>query len=438
MAEACGTGNLVEDFFSFLGDPVGTIVDIIARLILRAAISIYGQIFTSVKTIPLANGQPSSQLQISDQIQWVVAYVAVGSIIYASIRMAIERKGQSGTTALKGIMRLILVAGGGSWVITRLAVVSDDYTAHLFANATLNVLSNSVCGGGAIESFLMLVLAFLLIIAAIVQLILLYVRLGVVILLLGTLPLAAVASMTDWGMSWWRKHIGWLVAWLLYKPAAALIMFSGVTMVNSGSQAPERFATGDAPIDFEVATSNANMRIAGIAVLLLSAVALPALLKLVMPATAALGSGGAGATGAIAGAAATGAMSIGAAGLSAAGQAAKPGGARGGPSGASLGSGGGGSGGGGSSGGGSGGGGSSGGGSSSGGGGSTGSGGGGGGGSGSGGGGGGAPKGMSPAGAALGPAVAAAGAAISVGKALGKVATSAVDGAGDGPSGNST
>lgn len=430
MAEACETGNLVEDFFSFLGDPVGTIVDIIARLILRAAISIYGQIFTSVKTIPLANGQASSQLQISDQIQWVVAYVAVGSIIYASIRMAIERKGQSGTTALKGIMRLILVAGGGSWVVTRLAIVSDDYTAHLFANATLKVLSNSVCGGGAIEAFLMLVLAFLLIIAAIVQLILLYVRLGVVILLLGTLPLAAVASMTDWGMSWWRKHIGWLIAWLMYKPAAALIMFAGVTMVNSGSNDRGSFAMQDAPIDFEKATSNANMRIAGIAVLLLSAVALPALLKLVMPATAALGTGGAGATTAVAGAAATGAMSIGAAGLSAAGQAAKPGGARGGPSGASsLGSGGGGSGSGGGGGGGSG----------SGGGGSSGSGGGsGGGGGGSGGGGGGAPKGASPASAAAGPAIAAAGAAIGVVSALGKVAGSAVDGAGEGPSGNST
>ncbi|HWS32541.1 MAG TPA: hypothetical protein VN408_07335 [Actinoplanes sp.] len=415
MAESCETGNILKDFFSFLGNPVGTIVDIIARLILRAAISIYGQIFTSVETVPGPNGGTSVQLQISDQLQWVVAYVAVGSITYASIRMAIERKAQSGTTALKGILRLILVAGGGSWIVTKLAIISDSYTAHLFANATLDVISGSVCSGGGIEPFLKLILAFLLIIAAIVQLILLYVRLGILILLLGTLPLAAVASMTDWGMSWWRKHLGWLIAWLLYKPAAALIMFAGVAMVESGQTSPKPIAGESAPIVFEAATSNANVRIAGIAVLLLSAVALPALLKLVMPATAALGTGGAGATTAVAGAAATGAMSIGAAGLSAAGQAAKPG-ARG-PSGASsLGSSGGG--GGGRSGGG----------------------------SGASGGSGSGPGGGRPAGgggaggaaAGLGVAGAAVGATIGVAQSLGRVATSAVDGAGDGPSGNSS
>ncbi|MEV6016389.1 MULTISPECIES: hypothetical protein [unclassified Streptomyces] len=277
----CTSGNpvidLVKGFFSFLGDPIGTIVDLIAKTILAGAVAVFAALTTNVPTLE----QTQTSKDISSDTQWIVVYLAVGSLLFAACRMAIERKGDAGRTALKGIMRVVLVSGAATTVVVAAAAVGDSYSNYLFNNAVRDSLNNvGACSDGSgIQSFLLLVLAFLLLIAGIVHTVLMYIRLGVMMLLLGTLPLAAAASMTDWGAGWWRKHIGWMIAWLLYKPAVALVLNAGMAMINSGKNS----GTGD--------VSTINTRIAGIGVMLLSAIALPALLKLIVPATAAMGTG---------------------------------------------------------------------------------------------------------------------------------------------------
>ncbi|MCX4904453.1 hypothetical protein [Streptomyces sp. NBC_00878] len=277
----CTTGNpvidLVKGFFSFLGDPIGTIVELIAKTILAGAVAVFAALATHVPTL----GGTQQSKDISSETQWIVVYLAVGSLLFAAARMAIERKGTAGVTALKGIMRVVLVSGAATTVVLAAARVSDDYSNYLFNDAVKNSLNSvGACSSGSgIQSFLLLVLAFLLLISGIVHTVLMYIRLGVMMLLLGTLPLAAAASMTDWGAGWWRKHIGWMIAWLLYKPAVALVLNAGMAMINAGGNSGSEDS------------NTVNTRIAGIGVMLLSAVALPALLKLVVPATAALGSG---------------------------------------------------------------------------------------------------------------------------------------------------
>ncbi|MEU6602920.1 hypothetical protein [Streptomyces flaveolus] len=386
----CPTGNPIKDlvvgFFDFLGDPIGTIIKGIANKVLSAGISVFSDLTTNVPTL-VTDGTAKD---VGTQTQWVVVYTAVGSLIFAAGRMALERKGEAGSVALKGLLRVILVAGGSTAVVTAMASLSDRYADHLFTLGAQRQLADVVCQDktDGLESFLLLILGFLLLIAAIVQTILLYVRLGVMIVLLGTLPLAAAASMTDWGSGWWRKHIGWMIAWLLYKPAAGLVLYAGSAMID----------TSDG--------SGTNEMIAGIGVMLLAALSMPALLKLIVPATAALGSGGQGATGAMAGSIASGAKSI-ASSATSGGGSGGGGGKSGssGPSGAQGGSGGGsGSGapGGGAAGGGSGGGAP---------------------------GGGAAGGGARAAGAAAGPAGAVVSAAASAVKAVGNIAAGAVDGA---------
>ncbi|BFO21950.1 hypothetical protein SHKM778_83380 [Streptomyces sp. KM77-8] len=46
--------------------------------------------------------------------------------------MAVERRGAAGVTALKGILRVILVSGAATTVVTAAARISDDYSDHLF------------------------------------------------------------------------------------------------------------------------------------------------------------------------------------------------------------------------------------------------------------------------------------------------------------------
>lgn len=290
---ACETGDPLaglKAFFDFLGDPIGGIVKGIGNLILAAAIQVFGDLTVNIPTL----STDGASQDISLQTRWVVVYTAVASLLFASIRMALERRGEAGQTALKGLLRVILVAGGATAVATALADLSDRYADHLFTAAAQEQLLSIGCGESRIEGFLLIVLALLLLLAGIIHTVLLYIRLGVMILLLGTLPVAAAASMTAWGDTWWRKHVGWMIAWLLYKPAAGLVLFAGSAMIGSGSD------------------GGIQEKIAGIGVMLLSAIALPALLKLVVPATAALGSGGPqGGTLAAAGVLASGAKSVG-------------------------------------------------------------------------------------------------------------------------------
>ncbi|MFD7996489.1 hypothetical protein, partial [Streptomyces mexicanus] len=307
--EPCSSGDPVGDFFKgffdFLFNPIGTIIELIAKAILAGAIEVFASLTYQIPTLT-GTETPRS---VSSQTQWIVVYLAVGSLLFAAVRMAVERRSTAGITALKGILRVIVVSAAATTVVAAAATIADNYSAYLFEQGAKTLLYDvGACsdGSGFGSSFLLLILAFLLLIAGIIQTILMYIRLGVMIVLLGTLPVAAAASMTDWGSGWWRKHIGWLIAWLLYKPAAGLVMYAGAAMITNS----HTVKLG------EHANRLVSERIAGIGVLLVSAVALPALLKLVVPATAALGGASAysGAMQSVGGALATGARSLGGSG----------------------------------------------------------------------------------------------------------------------------
>jgi hypothetical protein len=155
----------------------------------------------------------------------------------------------------------------------KLYEASDAYAADVYEKAQLGENAETMLGLTTLTSpGLILIFGLLIMLAGFVQIILMYIRLGVLIMLIGTLPIAAASSMTGWGEGWWKKHLGWLIAWLLYKPAAALIIYSATAMTQD---------------DRAVALENT---IAGMGMLILSVFALPALLKLIVPATAALGS----------------------------------------------------------------------------------------------------------------------------------------------------
>ena len=79
---------------------------------------------------------------------------------------------------------------------------------------------------------MLLIIALLIIFSSLIQLMLMILRVGLLVILTGTLPLAAAASMSDWGETWWRKHVAWLTAWLLYKPAAALLYAAAFALTD--------------------------------------------------------------------------------------------------------------------------------------------------------------------------------------------------------------
>jgi hypothetical protein len=283
LAEKCG-GDL--DFFGMFDDPIQAMIEMVAKIVMRGALGI----FESVGDIDSYDEESSNV--INRQTQWIVVYLAVGSILFSAIKMALDRRGEAGQTALKGVMRVTLVNTAASTVIITFTILMDRYSDHLFKESLRNLMSGIDCSG-SIPAMLLLVVGCLLLLSGIIHALLMWIRLGVMIILMGTLPLAAAASMTDWGGNWWRKHIGWMLAWLLYKPTVSLVLYSGSVMVNAQD------------------TDQVNTQIAGMGLLLLSAIALPALMRVIVPATEALGGDSVGqATMGIAGGIASGAKSI--------------------------------------------------------------------------------------------------------------------------------
>ena len=287
---------------------------------------------------PRGVGPPLTAVQlIQNQIGWLVTTIAVVCIVIAAAHLVIRQKGEPLQAVALGVGRLVLVCAAGTWVIQELGQISDAVSKDLLDRAHIgdatwsrfidldNVVKDlaEVKGaesGGAAAVGLMLVLALLVLLASLVQALLMVLRVGVLTILVGVLPLSAAAAIHgEWGSSMWKKHLAWLFAWLLYKPAAALLMAGAFALTH------EKSATAE---------------LAGVMLLLLSVLLMPALLRLIVPATAALGGASGGpmamaataavATGAIkVGTAAAGGAFGGGAGAATTGKATKGGGAPG-------------------------------------------------------------------------------------------------------------
>ena len=172
-----------------------------------------------------------------------------------------------------------------SWFITRASAGSGfaDHLANLLGLATAGTsqAAGDPAGftvglaGTVTTAFIAIVLGIIAFLATVIQIMLMLVRGGMLVLLVGTLPLVAAFSNTEMGMQWFRKASAWLLAFALYKPAAAIVY--AVAFDLAGQQ-------------------GALALLDGVMMLVLAILALPALLRFVVPATSALaGAGGAGA-----------------------------------------------------------------------------------------------------------------------------------------------
>jgi len=261
-------------------------------------------LFTFWEKIPApslsATAGPVGQLQRS--LSWYVGLFAVASVLIGAARMAWSRRARTGVDLLGSLVRLLLVSAVGVPAVAALVAAGDGFAAWLLQRsaggdfgARMTALGQTVSltsavGGGA-TSALTLLIAILAILGALAQAIVLVLRGAVLVILTATLPLAASATNTDLGRQWWAKSSAWLIAFVVFKPAAALVYAGAFYLIGSGT--------------------DAQSVIAGLMTLALAAFTLPALMKLLVPAVASAGSSAsAGDLLAVGGAMATGAVGV--------------------------------------------------------------------------------------------------------------------------------
>lgn len=277
-------------------------------------------------------------LFIQSGLWWYMLAAAIVAVVIGGIRMAWERRGEPGRELVKGLLTLIVVAGAGVTTIGLLVAASDAFSVWMineslgcdveaagsacFGENMLRLValtSNSATAG--LGSLLIIILGLVAILAAAFQILLMVARGGMLVILTGILPLSASFTNTEMGQQWFKKCIGWTVAFILYKPAAAIVYATAFQLAGTN------VFTDDGSGLLAVLT--------GLMLMVIALFAMPALMRFVTPMVGAMagGAGGAMAVGAMA-ALPTGAAAVGRLGSGGGGDSAGAGGGPG-PSGAS-------------------------------------------------------------------------------------------------------
>jgi type IV secretion system protein TrbL len=229
---------------------------------------------------------------------WTLA-LAVLSVILGGTRMIWEQRGAPLKDLLRSLLTLTLVSGLGLAVISILVIAADAFSASIidrategkgFAHAMTILVMTNQTGVGV---FILIILGLVGLLASLVQIVLMIVRGGMLVILAGILPTTAAFTNTEMGRQWFQKAVGWTIAFILYKPAAAIVYAVAFKLMGS---------------------SGGNVllgSITGFALMIVALLALPALMRFVTPMVGAVASGSGGGAGAAVGAMATGAVSMG-------------------------------------------------------------------------------------------------------------------------------
>lgn len=233
-------------------------------------------------------------VMLRDLTWWWLLVIACAGAIIGGAKLAVNQDAREGQVIVKGLLRTVLVAGGGVAVINLLSLSSDKTSAWIIDKAMADHASagfSFFLGGSALTTLspgILFLVALLGIMASLAQLMLLVFRAAFVTVMAGILPLAAAASVTSAGVEWFNRLAGYTLAAIAYKPVAALIYAAAFKLMASSS----------GPLGV----------LEGLAMVILAIFALPSMMRLFVPAMGVASSGASGMFGAGIGAAAVAAQ----------------------------------------------------------------------------------------------------------------------------------
>lgn len=305
MAE-CSLGDMTCVAGNIASGAVNDAITNLAKSIMEGMSQMVTTLSTFWVSMPTANlasqdGVTASPVVgfVSSELGYWTLALAVLSVILGGARMIWEQRGAPLKDLLRSLLTLTLVSGLGLAVISILVIAADAFSASIidratdgkgFAHAMAILVMTNQTGVGV---FILIILGLVGLLASLVQIVLMIVRGGMLVILAGILPTTAAFTNTEMGRQWFQKAIGWTIAFILYKPAAAIVYAVAFKLMGS---------------------SGGNVllgSITGFALMIVALLALPALMRFVTPMVGAVASGSGGGAGAAVGAMATGAVSMG-------------------------------------------------------------------------------------------------------------------------------
>ncbi len=221
---------------------------------------------------------------IQDSLWWYTGGLAVLSVIIAGARMAWTQRAQAGKDLLQSLFTLVVVSAAGLTGIGLAVAAADGFSTWILDGATGKDFGQNITAMIGIASTSGIGLIALLIVGIIatffayIQVILMVIRGGMLVLLAGIFPISAAFTNTETGRSWFKKCTGWLIAFILYKPAAAIVYAAAFKLTGADL--------------FKDDGSGLIKILTGLALMAMALVALPALMRFVAPMVSQVGGGG--------------------------------------------------------------------------------------------------------------------------------------------------
>ncbi|MEO7017081.1 MAG: hypothetical protein ABI067_11145 [Leifsonia sp.] len=260
---------------------LGRLGTILAAVIL---ISGAGSIIAAVIPGMGTSGATDAVGYIQDSLWWYVAGFAILSVIVAGIRMAWTQRTQPGKDLLQSLLTLVVVSSAGLTGIGLAVAASDGFSTWLLDGATDANFGKNITAMLALSStsglglIAVLIVGTLAVLFSYIQIILMVIRGGMLVLLAGIFPISASFTNTETGRAWFKKCSGWLIAFILYKPAAAIVYAAAFKLTASDI--------------FKDDGSGLVKILTGLALMAMALVALPALMRFVAPMVSQVGGGG--------------------------------------------------------------------------------------------------------------------------------------------------
>ncbi len=228
---------------------VGSIgIVLVATIVVSASVGIVSAV---APTGSVQGSAPVAYLQAS--LYWYMLVVAAIGVIAGGVKMAWQQRSEPGMDVVRSILTLAVVSGAGVTTVSLLTAAADAFAEWIldgsmgcsldadgtcFSQAMGELLFQAAEGAPAptLPGLLTVILGLLAILAVITQIVLMVVRSAMLVVLSGMLPMSAAATNTAVGGQMFKKTIGWLVGMILYKPAAAIIYAAAFTLVGDNTE----------------------------------------------------------------------------------------------------------------------------------------------------------------------------------------------------------
>lgn len=291
----------VDEIIEGIKNALKGVVDVILTGLMKAAgegiDSLIFTIYTSFIKIPTPGVSQDSQLNLANPpdnsfigaADWTAEHLFWMSVAVATVGIGITgakiawRYANGAAVGLKNLLSGLLVMVLANLLVVQVVYallwVGDRYSEWIIADAGKEFVDKGGWGdytsAEALFSSVILTifLFFGVLTSMLVQVILLIFRGAVLTLLVGTIVLPASAATTETGRRWLNRYLSWMMAFIAMKPAMATI-YAVAFKLMVGDMSKDNF--------------NMAPAFAGMILIMCAVLALPALLRLLSPAGAAL------------------------------------------------------------------------------------------------------------------------------------------------------